>query len=591
MWYNGSEMKKYAFAILCILLAVWFLYGQTGGYEYLRLDDPDYTFRCAFVKDGLSPASLAEAFTNARHGGIWMPLTYLSYMCDISLFGAGPAPHHFVNTTLHSLNAILLFLLLLICCKRAEGTPVLAATLAVLFWAIHPQRAEAVAWIASRKELLCAFFTLLGLLAWRLRLDRTGAARLGWTLSATLACACACMSKPTAMCFPFLALAIDTLAAPTPQPASRVRRVLPYLPQLLLAGFTGALALFSQTHPEGHLTHELFTGSFLWRILNALVAVGLDAFQLLIPFNLHLDYRAVPGHFPLQGTLGLITCVLLLLALATLFVRLRSRRRLLALLLFFFAALVPTLGIFGSFGEHARADRFLYLPMMAVSLALCSACAPFTRKRLLACGIPVVLVYLVASFPVVAAYENNYTVFSRTIACDPENGRALRHVADEECARNQRLDKGIELYRKSQSLQPRDATAAQLAYALMRRGSSSDFAEIRRLCAVFACDHARDRRGLALEALGTTALRERKWKEAHACLTDAIQAQRRFYGSDYYSEYAFLALGVCSCNMNRTDDAIRIFEPLTRSSSPDIRGKAVQYLTTLRQNPHSILFF
>ena len=83
--------KTFLLVAASLLLAglVWALFGQSGGFEFLRLDDHDYTFRCAFVKDGLSWANVREAFTNVRHGGIWMPATYVSYMASISLFGPG----------------------------------------------------------------------------------------------------------------------------------------------------------------------------------------------------------------------------------------------------------------------------------------------------------------------------------------------------------------------------------------------------------------------------------------------------------------------------------------------------------------------
>ena len=98
--------------ILSVLLVglVWALFGQTGGFDYLRLDDPNYTFLCPFVKNGLSWANVREAFTNVRHEAIWMPVTNISYMCDISLFGSGAGAHHLVNVAIHALNAVLLFL-------------------------------------------------------------------------------------------------------------------------------------------------------------------------------------------------------------------------------------------------------------------------------------------------------------------------------------------------------------------------------------------------------------------------------------------------------------------------------------------------
>ena len=162
-------MRKHLLPVLLLVAAVWFLYSQTG--------------RFAFVKDGLSAANVKEAFANPRHAAIWMPATYISYMADITLFGPGMGPHHLVNVALHTLNALLLYALLLALLPRTADAPggtraVASAALALL------------AWIAGRKELLCALFTLLGLHCW-LRPGRR------WTLAATLCCALACMSKPS----------------------------------------------------------------------------------------------------------------------------------------------------------------------------------------------------------------------------------------------------------------------------------------------------------------------------------------------------------------------------------------------------------
>ena len=574
-------MKKTIAAAVLVVFAVWFLYDQTGDFEFLRFDDHDYTFRCAFVRDGLSCANVAEAFSNATHAAVWMPATYISYMADISLFGPGMAPHHFVNVAIHSLNAVLLLLLLLALSRRCHSPPSMApCLLAALFWALHPQRAEAVAWIAGRKELLCGFFTLAGLLLWLRQGTLCRAA-------ATLCCALACMSKPTAMCFPFLALAVESIASG--RLPSRKSALL-YLPCLALAAATGALAVYSQTHAEGYAVRELFSASLPWRILNAAVATGLSLFQLVVPVGIHLDYRAVPGRFPIDGAVGLSALALaaVLFAAAALKRHRDAARstRLFALALFFSAALVPTLGIFGSFGEHARADRFLYLPMMAVSIAL-SLWRTRRPKTAAAAGSVVVLAALALSYPVVASYRNDHAAFSRALKFDPDHGRALAHVASEECARFGHIDKGIELFRRSQALRPRDDTAAQLAYALMMRARSEDYAEIRRLCAKFACDHSLDRKGQALEALGVTAMRQRRWTEAISCLEDSIKAPLRFYSS----EDAFLRLGACYCNARRHEDAIRIFEPLTQSRRADISECARQALATLKANPQAVLFF
>ena len=79
-------------------------------------------------------------------------------------WGLQPRGHHLTNLVLHALNVAALFLALL----RLTGAPWPSALVAA-FFAVHPTRIEAVAWVAERKELLSAllgFLTLLAYAAW-----------------------------------------------------------------------------------------------------------------------------------------------------------------------------------------------------------------------------------------------------------------------------------------------------------------------------------------------------------------------------------------------------------------------------------------
>ena len=630
-------MKRILIWAIVLTALVGLLYSPTGSFGFLHLDDQDYTFLCPFVHHGLSWSNVAEAFKNLSHGGVWMPLTYISYMCDISLFGPGPGPHHLVNVALHMVNTILL---LTLAWRLAGGRRIFWIVLAVSFWAFHPQRVEAVAWIASRKELLWATFALAGLLFWE-SADKRSPLK---SIAAYLCCALACMSKPTAMCFPALALCVDLAMrsgiCPGDSEAKHINeakhidlmrelrsRIFPYLPLVLMAIATGALAMYSQTHPAGHEVRALFSASLPWRLLNAIVAIGLALFQMVVPVGIHIDYRAVPGQWPIHGLLGCLTFALCLVPSAWCLVRcfrasilsarpapgtntthqalgtrhqaLGTRHQALGTILWFLAAILPTLGIFGSFGEHARADRFLYVPMMAVAFAVAMAGRdrdhqdhrerPTGKWLGLAtkagAGLYVAALAVMA-WPVIDSYRDDESAFRRTLAFDPDNGRALSHVGQAECARRGGIDRGIGHLRRSQAVRPRDNTAAQLAYALAMRGHSGDFGEIRRLCSKFACDHTLDRKGQALEALGMTAMRQRKWNEAIVCLYDSIRAPNRFYSN----EDAMLKLAACLCNAGRQDEAAKWLEQLTRSKRTDIRGKAIQSLDALKRNPRTVLF-
>ena len=74
-----TRLRPYAILILAVLA----VFAGTAGFSYIGLDDAGYTFRNPFVATGLSLSNIVECFTHFRHGGIWMPITYISYMVDI----------------------------------------------------------------------------------------------------------------------------------------------------------------------------------------------------------------------------------------------------------------------------------------------------------------------------------------------------------------------------------------------------------------------------------------------------------------------------------------------------------------------------
>ena len=96
---------------------------------------------------------------------------------------------------------ILLFLLLL----YMTGYLGRSAMVAFLF-ALHPAHVESVAWVAERKDVLCAFFWFATLLAyaWYVR-------RPSWKRYVLVVCcfACGLMSKPMAVTLPFTLLLLD----------------------------------------------------------------------------------------------------------------------------------------------------------------------------------------------------------------------------------------------------------------------------------------------------------------------------------------------------------------------------------------------
>ncbi len=152
-------------APILLFALVFALFAPSIRYPLVDLDDYAYITQNRIVIQGLTPGNVRAAFSRSNiTATMYMPLLWLSYMADVTLFGASadhPAPFHAVNVVLHALSAVLLYLLL----RRLRATP-FGAFLLALLWAVHPLRVESVAWVTERKDTLAAFFGLAATLAW-----------------------------------------------------------------------------------------------------------------------------------------------------------------------------------------------------------------------------------------------------------------------------------------------------------------------------------------------------------------------------------------------------------------------------------------
>lgn len=547
-------MKRFArisFLLFASVL-VFVLFARTVAFSYIGLDDAAYTFRNPFVAGGLSVPNVVEAFANLRHGGIWMPVTYVSYMADASFCRITGIPligcMHFVNVLLHVVNFLLLCTLMrmLFAGFAATDGGCGASTLstvtcqpsimmAALFWAVHPLRAEPVAWIAARKELLWTLFSLWGLICWG-RAVALGM-RSRCMLWAVLLCLLACLSKPTAMCFPLLALLVARVAKSgvgdyVPRDVRKEEFVC-YLAMFLVAGATAAIAAYSQTHIAGQDATGLYAASFVHRLVNALSSMGFYLRATVLPAGLHIDCRAIPSIWPIGVVwdsiaffAAVIACLLLLFR--SRFVHFSSA--------WFLLSLLPTLGLFGSFGIEAHADRFAYLPTMALSFLMASMLGFLSAKCrhvFAAC----IAMLVVVTFLQLSYWRDDATAHGRALACDPHHPRAMVHVADALCARRHDFDGGIAMYRKALTLAdtvPRGGfnvgdVQARLAYALASRGLPGDFQEVKRLGAKVLADFRNDRRGMMLDALGTAFMHDGDIKRAALLFKASIDAPDRFW--------------------------------------------------------------
>ena len=216
------------------------VFGEVRSFGFLDYDydydDGDYVFRNLHLLQGGAVERVQWALTT-YHAANWHPLTWLSFMVDGALFGLDPGWYHRENLLFHGLNTVLVFWALV----RLTGSVAKSALVAVLF-ALHPLRAESVAWITERKGLLMAFFSLLTLHGYVCYVRRPS---LGRYLAVAGLCAGALLAKPQAVALPLVLLVVDWW------PLGRLGRLARRSPPVAAAVFVWEkVPLFLMGHPN-----------------------------------------------------------------------------------------------------------------------------------------------------------------------------------------------------------------------------------------------------------------------------------------------------------------------------------------------------
>ncbi len=161
-WYR--ELPICLSLVAIILVAYWGVWL----FDFVYFDDPGYVTDNLNVVRGLPlfsdfhvfKASLYWAFTAFEQSN-WHPLTWLSHMLDVQIYGLEAGGHHVTNILFHVSNTLLIFWLL----RTMTGRSWPSAAVAALF-AVHPMHVESVVWIAERKDMLSTFLGLLTLLVY-----------------------------------------------------------------------------------------------------------------------------------------------------------------------------------------------------------------------------------------------------------------------------------------------------------------------------------------------------------------------------------------------------------------------------------------
>src|SRR5262245_44787230 len=198
---RNSVSKRFDWLVaLALAVVTAAVYWEVRGHLFVNYDDTIYVTNNRQVCSGISWNTVAWAFKTTADGN-WIPLTWLTHILDFQLYGLIAGGHHLTSLFIHLVNVVLLFWVL----KRLTAALWRSAFVESRF-AIHPLNVQSVAWIAERKNILCAFFWMLAILAYSWY-----AVKPGWKryVSVLLLFALGLMSKSMIVTLPFVLLLLD----------------------------------------------------------------------------------------------------------------------------------------------------------------------------------------------------------------------------------------------------------------------------------------------------------------------------------------------------------------------------------------------
>jgi tetratricopeptide (TPR) repeat protein len=375
-------------ALVAIVTCITFL--PALGNDFVGWDDDDNFIDNPNYR-GLGWSQLYWMFTTF-HSGPYQPLSWVTLGIDYLLWGMNPFGYHLTNIILHAATAVFFYyvsrrLLSLVFSLSDEGGQwqlSWSAAFAALLFSIHPLRAESVAWVTERRDVLSGFFYMWTIDCY-LRansLPRDDPRSIRWRRTALVAFVLTMLSKAIAMSIPAVLLLLDIY--PLRRLGWNVRQWLApagravlkeKIPFVVVALLFASLAIVGQQQAAAlkSLDHQGATS----RLAQAFFGLGFYVWKTLFPAGLSPLYeRAADFTFRGRGVfLGASGAIIATLSLY----RFRERWPAgLACWIYYVVVLAPVLGIVST-GPQLVADRYSYLSCLSWAVLIGGALIPLWR--------------------------------------------------------------------------------------------------------------------------------------------------------------------------------------------------------------------
>ncbi|WP_420266957.1 tetratricopeptide repeat protein [Candidatus Magnetominusculus dajiuhuensis] len=421
---STGTLRAADLAAVCLVLAVLVVYLPVRNYDFIRYDDEKYVTENPQVLRGLTAETTLWAFKTTEIG-FWQPLSWLSHMVDVSVFGLNAGGHHLVNLLFHVINTVILFFAL-----TALTVPVWRSAFVAALFAAHPMHVESVAWIAERKDVLSGFFWVIAMWAYAYYVRRPSAGRY----MAVLCCfILGLMSKPMMVTLPVVLLLLDYWPLGRfSETAGRAKRTFGALAleKLPMIGLSIASALITFFTEKG--SRAIAVAPLDGRIINAVVSYARYIEKMFYPVGLSVIYPISSVAF---WQVVSSACVIVTVSGSAVWY-MKRYPYLFTGWFWFLCVMLPSIGIvkFGAMEFQAMADRYTYMPYVGLFIILSMSVPddwlkiPAKKYATAAAAIVVVIICMVISSMQLRYWRDTITLFRHAISVTDRNYVAYNNL-------------------------------------------------------------------------------------------------------------------------------------------------------------------
>jgi tetratricopeptide (TPR) repeat protein len=401
--------RKYLFLLLLALGLFW-VYSGSLHHDFTHWDDQEQVVQNTAIRS-LSDSGLTAIFTTPVVG-MYQPLTTLLYACIYHLFGSESFYFHLASLLLHAFNCLLVFQLL----RHFRLRENLAFLLTAIF-AFHPMQVESVAWVSAFSTLLFSCLFLLATLYYLKFLEKSRPAFYALTLFFFLL---ACLAKSAAVVFPLLLIACDWYYFQN----YRTIRWKNKIPFLAISLVFGIITVYTR-EDAGHLSDLSVQFNIIERLFLSAYALLFYPFKFVFPFQLSAYYP-----FPVdeQENLSWLPWLSLpILILGLFMIAKKTTDRLIHFGLLFYLITVVLIIQLVPLGNQIAADRYIYVPMIGLMLAVAPLLSTLKVKYIyILLIIPILMAWMANQRTIV--WQNDKTLWTDVLEKHPSLAQAHNNL-------------------------------------------------------------------------------------------------------------------------------------------------------------------